>query len=92
MLRITVTDGVLEQRWILQGRLVAPWVAELETTWKKRSRYDTRRCVVDLSNVTFIDKRGEKALRAMRRAGAELIAGGVYLRYLVEGIYSQCKR
>jgi len=92
MLRITITDGPVEQRWILQGRLVAPWVAELETSWKKRSRHGMRRCVVDLSEVTLIDKRGERALRAMRRAGAEFIACGVYIQHVVEGINSQCER
>jgi translation initiation factor IF-2 len=93
MLRITITDGAVEQRWILQGRLVAPWVAELETSWKKsHSRLDMRKCVVDLSEVTLIDKRGEELLKAMRRAGAELIACGVYTKHVVEGIDSQCKR
>jgi hypothetical protein len=35
MLRITITDGALEQRWTPPGRLVEPWVTELETCWKK---------------------------------------------------------
>jgi hypothetical protein len=48
--------------------------------------------VVDLSEVTLIDKRGERALRAMRRAGAEFIASGVYIQHVVEGINSQCER
>ena len=92
MLRITISDGGGEQRWSLQGRLVEPWVAELETNWKERNRHDTRTYVVDLSEVTLIDKRGEKLLRAMWRAGAELIARGVYLRYLVADINSRCRR
>jgi hypothetical protein len=92
MLRITVSDEASEQRWVLQGRLVEPWVGELETSWKERNRHDARRCVVDLSEVTLIDKRGEKLLRAMWRAGAELVAGGVYLRYLVDEINSRCTR
>jgi len=92
MLRITITEGGDEQRWILQGRLAEPWVEELETSWKKRSRHEARKRVVDLTEVTLIDRRGEKALRAMRRAGAELIAYGVYLKHVVEGICSQCGR
>jgi hypothetical protein len=91
MLRITISEGGSEQRWILQGRLVEPWIAELETTWKERNRH-ARRYVVDLSEVTLIDKRGERLLRAMWRAGAELIARGVYLRYLVDDINSRCRR
>jgi hypothetical protein len=51
MLRITITDGLAEQRWILQGRLIAPWIAELETSWKEsRSRHDAMRYVVDLTD------------------------------------------
>jgi hypothetical protein len=92
MLRITISDGGSEQRWILQGRLVEPWVAELETRWKERTHRDACRCVVDLTEVTLIDKRGEKLLRAMWRAGADLIARGVYLRYLVDDINSRCRR
>ena len=91
MLRIMITDGPTEKRWILQGRLVAPWVAEFEKSWKSRSRSDVRKCVVDLSEVTLIDREGEKLLKTMRRAGAELIACGVYLRHVVEVINSQCK-
>lgn len=92
MLRITISDDPGEQRWILQGRLVEPWIAELETSWKERNRNDARRCVVDLSEVTLIDKRGEKLLRAMWRAGADLVARGVYLRYLVDEINGRCRR
>ena len=92
MLRITITDGPAEQRWILQGRLVAPWVAELETSWKhSHHRCDVRKCIVDLSDVTLIDDRGEKALRVMSRAGAEFIACGVYSKHVVELIRKRCK-
>lgn len=67
MLWITVSDGPIEQRWIpLQGRLAAPWIAKLETNWKNLCRRrDTRRCVVNLSNVTTVDDRGDKVLKAM---------------------------
>jgi len=92
MLRITISDDPAEQVWIIQGRLVAPWAAELENAWNKsRSRRDARRCVVDLSEVTLIDKRGEKVLRAMGKAGAEFIACGVYTKHVVEDIKKRCK-
>ncbi len=90
MLRITINDGPSEQRWTLQGRLVAPWVAELEASWKNsHNRRDARRCVVDLSDVTLIDSQGENALRMMSKAGAEFIACGVYVKHVVELIKSQ---
>ena len=93
MLRITIIESSVEQRWVLQGRLVEPWVSELRSSWaKSRSRQDNRRCVVDLSEVTLIGKSGEKVLRAIRRAGAELVACGVYMEHVVGKIQSQVRR
>ena len=77
MLRITITEGSAEQRWILQGRLIVPWIGELETSWARfRSRHDAMRHVVDLTDVTLIDERGEKLLEAMKRAGSEVARRG----------------
>lgn len=91
MLRITITESEFEQRWILQGRLMGEWVGELETAWKSR-RKDARRTIVDLTDVTLVDKCGEKLLEAMGRGGAELTGSGVYLNYLVDEINSRCRR
>ncbi len=92
MLRIVISNEPVEQRWILQGRLTAPWVAELETAWNKsQSEHDPRKCVVDLTDVTRIDEHGEELLKTMRKAGAEFIACGVYVKHVVEVIDGECK-
>ena len=92
MLRITITAGPAEQLWVLQGRLIAPWIGELETSWEESfSRHDAMRYVVDVTDVTVIDERGEKLLEAMNRAGAKFIASGVYIKHVLEVIDSQCE-
>jgi ABC-type transporter Mla MlaB component len=87
MLRITIAETRTEQRWTLEGRLVQPWVSELKSNW---SRTETarreRKCVVDLTGVTFIDKSGERALADLSKGGAELIATGSYTRHVVHNI------
>ena len=87
MLRISITKTPAEMRWVLQGRLVEPWVSELKTNWKKA--YRSRKvctCVVDLSDVTSVDQAGEKLLRAMSRRGAHFIASGLYIRHVVAAL------
>ena len=85
MLKITITETETENRWILQGRLVGPWVHELRSCWKKKHRAQSgQRCVVDLNDVTFIDKSGERLLRAMSKKGAELVADGMYTKHVLE--------
>ena len=87
MLKITVEESPTENRWILQGRLVGLWVGELRTSWKeKRRTQSVQRCVIDLNNVTAIDKSGERLLRAMFKKGAELIATGVYTKHILEKV------
>jgi hypothetical protein len=41
---------------------------------------------VDVTNVTFIDRSGEKALAELSKEGAELIATGCYTRHVVHNI------
>jgi hypothetical protein len=87
MLRITIAETLTEQRWTLEGRLVHPWVSELKSSWTKTetARLE-RKCVVDLTGVSFIDKSGEKALAELCKEGAKLIATGVYTRHVVHNI------
>ena len=92
MLRITIVDSKTEQRWVLHGRLVQAWVDELRSAWKASlSVTGERRWVVDLTDVTAIDKGGEEVLRAMKVAGADLLACGVYTKHVVDGIRSHCR-
>jgi anti-anti-sigma regulatory factor len=85
VLKITIAETGTDRRWIVQGRLVGPWVSELRTTWKKAHRSpDKRACIIDLNDVTFIDKSGERLLRAMCKKGAQLVARGMYVRHVLE--------
>jgi anti-anti-sigma regulatory factor len=85
MLKITITDTATEERWTLYGRLVAPWVDELKTTWKRAHRAAReRRCIVNLDEVTFIDKSGERMLRSMSDQGAQFVAKDVYVKHVLD--------
>ena len=87
MLRITIAETLTEQKWTLEGRLVQPWIAELKSCWSKTATTRReRKCVVDLTAVTFIDKSGEKALAELSKEGAEFIATGIYTRHVVDNI------
>ena len=87
MLRITIAETPTEQKWTVEGRLVFPWISELKSTWTRtRTTRRERKCVVDLTGVTFIDKNGERVLAALSKQGAELIATGCYTRHVVQNI------
>jgi RecB family endonuclease NucS len=87
MLRITIAETATEQKWTVEGRLVHPWISELQSTWTRtKTARRERKCVVDLTGVTFIDKSGENVLAELSKQGAELIATGCYTRHVVDNI------
>jgi hypothetical protein len=89
MLRITITNTAREERWILQGRLVGPWVKELKASWNMARRTgQERRRVVDLEDITFIDKSGERMLRLMANQGAQYVASDVYVKHVLDRVKS----
>jgi hypothetical protein len=93
VLRVTINETPTEKRWILEGRLVGPWVGELRTCWKKTHRnHGGRTCIVDLSDVTFIDKGGERLLRTMSKGGAQFIATGIYIKHVLDQLKPKGKR
>jgi anti-anti-sigma regulatory factor len=93
VLKISITETTTDRRWTLQGRLVGPWVGELRATWKRAHRsQDRRACIVDLNDVTFIDKSGERLLRAMSKKGARLLARGLYVKHVLEQLKTGGKR
>jgi outer membrane protein TolC len=85
MLKITFNETPSEERWILHGRLAAPSIREFRAAWKKNHQNDRQRaCLVDLNEVTFIDKSGIRLLRMLARAGARFTASGTYTKYVIE--------
>ena len=85
MLRITIAETATEQSWTLEGRLVGPWVGELKTIWKKTHRTRSgQACIVDLNEVTFIDKGGERLLRSMSKQGVRFVASGLYVKHVLD--------
>jgi hypothetical protein len=90
MLRITVTENALEERWILQGRLTKRSVAELVSNWRASTAKPSPRCrIVDLNEMTSIDKSGEEVLSMMIHDGATFVASGVYTKHLLDQLQAR---
>lgn len=83
-------ENASEQRWVLQGRLTAGSIGELTANWcASRDREPTRSRIVDLTEVTSIDKDGEHVLLMMIKDGAKFEATGLYTRRLLESLLAR---
>lgn len=73
MLRITIHEGEKSVVLRLEGKLIGPWVAEVEQCWRRAfSTLGDRSVQVDLSAVSFVDTAGGALLARMYDAGFRL--------------------
>jgi ABC-type transporter Mla MlaB component len=83
-------ENSLEEKWILQGQLTKKSVAELVSSWKASTAEPSARCrIVDLNEVTSIDKSGEDALSMMVHDGATFVASGLYTKHLLDQLQAR---
>jgi hypothetical protein len=93
MLRITVVDSPTEQRLVLYGKLVGPWIGELQRVWESlRQQLGNRRSVIDLNEVTLIDDSADQLLATMLEQGAELTARSMANRWLIQALKARKTR
>ncbi len=87
MLRVTQVVKEAQRIIVVEGRLAAEWVKELDDCWI--SADDTsagRALLVDLTSATYIDSEGKALLGRMYARGARFRAGGCMIRAIVEEI------
>ncbi len=66
MLRIYIHDQVPVTSFVLEGKLIGPWVKELEKYWQSSvAANPSRTMLVDLADVSFIDADGRALLARM---------------------------
>jgi anti-anti-sigma regulatory factor len=83
MLKITVVEEQRRRRVIVEGKLIAPWAAELTNTYQTaRTDLQDRELIVDLRSLTAISPEGESVLLQLMREKAKFLCG-VYMKEVV---------
>jgi ABC-type transporter Mla MlaB component len=81
MLKIDTVESASEIVLSLHGRLVGPWVDELESLWRRTQVTAGDRLVaVDLSGVTGIDAAARYLLQLMRVRNVSLVGASIAIR------------
>jgi len=83
MLKITVVEETRQRRLRVEGRLTAPWTAELTSACRNaRKDLRDRKLIVDLRDLTAISPEGEDVLQQMMSEHIKLLCG-VYMKEVV---------
>jgi hypothetical protein len=92
MLKISVIDNHTQRRLVLEGKLIAPWVAELRGAWKVANvDLQGRELVIDM-DVTSISQEGENALLQLRDEGARFRCRDVFTKHIVQLLTRRSRR
>ncbi len=70
----------------IEGRLVGPWVKELEACWRSVAASETRPVRVDLTGVSYIDDAGVELLKTMCQERVDMKVKGCFTACLIETI------
>lgn len=88
MFRITAQEESEVMRLRLQGRLVGPFVSELERVWQSlTSSSGSKRLCVDLCDVLYIDAAGRELLAEIYgKTGAEFVADTPLMKHFAQEV------
>ena len=93
MLKISLVNGRTQCRLVLEGKLIAPWAAELRSVCENaRADLHGRELVIDMKHVTTISQEGENVLMQLMKDGVRLRCGDVFTKQVVKQISRRASR
>jgi hypothetical protein len=85
MLKISIVENRAQRRLVLEGKLIAPWAAELRPACEKaKADLGDRELVVEVKNLTAINQAGENVLLELMREGVKFRGRGVFTKHLLK--------
>jgi hypothetical protein len=93
MLKISIVDKPSQRRLVIEGKLIAPWAAELRSVWRKATEnLNGREVVIDVKCLTAITEDGENVLMELMKAGASFRCSGVFTKWVVRRLARKVRR
>ena len=93
MLKITILDTPDRRRFVVEGKLVAPWAAELRRECREAAADPRgRELVIELRNVTCISADGENVLLELMREGVKFRSSGVFTKHFMKRLADKIRR
>jgi|SRR6516225_5793303 hypothetical protein len=85
MLKISIHDTPSHRRLVIEGKLIAPWAAELGKVWREATAdLNGRELVIDVKGLTAITEDGENVLLELMKEGARFRSAGVFTKHVLK--------
>ena len=84
MLKISSFETRKERRLVLNGSLISPWTAELQSAYDSaKVDLNGRELVINLDDITTISQEGENILISLMHKGIKIRCRGVFTKLMV---------
>jgi hypothetical protein len=93
MLKISIFDTQNQRRLVVEGKLIAPWAAELSSACARvTADLQGREFSIHLKNLTAISEDGENVLLELMKTGVRFRASGVFTKHVVKRLAREIQR
>jgi len=93
MLKISLVDNARQRRVIVEGKLIAPWTAELRNACQEaRADLRGRELVIEMKHVTTISQEGENVIVDLLNRGIKFRCNGVFTKHVLKQLTRRAKR
>jgi hypothetical protein len=93
MLKISLIDNNRWRRLIVEGKLIAPWAAELKRACEKaRADLRGRELVIEMKHITTISQEGENVILELIHEQIKFRCDGVFTKLVVRELTRRAGR
>ena len=70
---------------VVEGKLIAPWAAELRSAWREAAAdLNGRELLIDVKDLTAISEDGENVVLELMKEGARFRSSGVFTKQVLK--------
>jgi hypothetical protein len=93
MLKISTIESSRRRRLVVEGKLIAPWAAELKAACQREmAELRGRRTTVYISSLTTIDHDGEDVLLELMNDGVVVRGCGLFTKHILKQLTRRKRR
>ena len=93
MLKISYIDNARQRRLVVEGKLIAPWAAELKRACEEaKANLRGRELVIEMKQLTAIDLEGENVIIELIQNGIRFRCSGVFTKHMVKELTRRARR
>jgi hypothetical protein len=93
MLKISLIDSARQRRLVVEGKLIAPWAAELRNACQEaRADLRGRELVIEMKHMTMISQEGENVILELINGGIRFRCRGVFTKHVVKELARRTSR